>query len=853
MPESCPDVPCVQVSVRELAEFFRRSGGLAASSLSRPLTGAEGIRIHQRTFRLLEQEARESSGRLETEVTLATDVMTPGMTLRIGGRIDALLTAPDRIRLIEVKTLAAALDHVPDGGDEVHWAQAMLYAHLLGIRRESREPGSPLFELELLYVQADTGDRLGLVRTPSPQEIKSFFDQCTAAYIEWATILERHRSARNRSLQSLRFPYPVLRPGQKRLMEEVVGTIRQRSTLIVQAPTGTGKTMAVLFPALKALGRDLCDHVFYLTAKTAARSVAEKAMGELAEAGLIARWITLTAKEKICPRPDLFCDPEHCPLATHYYDRIRPAVHDLLLHAAVARDLVLETALRHGVCPFELSLDASVHCDVVIADYNYAFDPRVRLERFFGIDSSRRNVLLVDEAHNLPDRSKEMVSAVLEREALRKARGAVKGLERELDRTLDAALACLDSFLSEPAGEGEPTDLAPSLARMEPECSPNSEMRTSGFHAARVAPRRLAGKLRRFTIACRPVLERMPPGARRRDLADTYFDVLFFLRVHDEFFNETYVTTVSFQPETGSGLAVCLRCLDASTWLRSTYHERYPAVFFSATLSPIEYFSTMICREDPGGGGAERLLLASPFPPENLFVGTVPSLSIRYRDRAATLAGVADVLVEALAARRGNYLLFFPSFAYLRACLGEMRRIARDRGLGKEIEWHVQDTAMSDSLRESYLARFNCFGGATLAACAVLGGVFAEGIDLVGECLSGVMIVGVGLPQVCPEREILRDYFQMVRGAGFDFAYRFPGFNKVTQAAGRVIRSETDRGFILLIDERYDLPDYRSLFPEDWRPQSLSSGSEVREALASFLGEAPPPNDWKDSRSDSRS
>ena len=812
--------PVVRVSVRGLAEFVHRCGGLSALVYS-GLTAADGTRTHRLFFK--EFEARHEAGSLSCEVPVAGEHRSGGMRLQVTGRADALLSEPDGMTLLEAKSVSADLADLPEEGEPVHWAQAMIYAHLLEV---SAEAGSHVVRVALVYVSADTLEYREHMRSVDRETLRRFFEKTAETFCDWANRVTDYRARRDASLETLPFPYPNIRSGQKRFMQEALGAIRRKSPLLVQAPTGTGKTVSALYPAVKSMARRFCDRIFYLTAKTSTRFAAEKSLDDMRKCGLVMKSVSLTAKEKICLCPELYCDTRRCRFALGYYDRIKGALSDLYRSDSVKREELLATASTHGVCPFELSLDLALYSDIVIADYNYVFDPRIRLERFFGEDSSGY-ALLVDEAHNLPERSRGMYSASITSGRLSAARRAAVGLDPRIARSLGSVARYLSDCSADLKAGG------PGLPCVEASIDAREVASMGLFRATRKKPDSLAAALWRFVSSCRDPIDALPPGSPKRALQDFFFECSFFLKIYEEFFDATYVTTSEAGP---GGLAIRLMCLDASSRVRDTYLDRHSAVFFSATMSPPDYFAGLLCgprTEDR----PERLILPSPFPEENLLLLTVESVSTKYASRASSLPAVADCILAAVSQHTGNYLVYLPSFEYLKATVTAFQMLLHRESSADAFDVLVQTQGMDEWQRESFLERFSQFGHRTLVAFAVLGGVFGEGIDLVGERLSGVVVVGVGLPQLCGEREVMKDYYANVFGSGFEFAYMYPGFNKVQQAAGRVIRSDSDRGFILLVDERYGREDYRTLFPAEWHPIEAPTSEEVAARIGEFFEE----------------
>ncbi len=808
-----------RIAVRALAETVHRKGGLAG-----PVYGGvepvDGIRLHQRFFQTLTE--RHDRAAVQTEVALSLEQPVGEWRLQVGGRCDALLDLPDGPLLVEAKSFMGPPDQLPPAGEPVHWAQARLYAWIYLAAR----PELASMRVGLAYLSLDTPEVVEIVQPADRRSLEAFFIETCRIYAEFTGNQLRSLKFRIQSGLDCRFPYPNLRLGQKRFMQEVVGAARQKGCAFIQAPTGTGKTMAALYPAVKAVANHLADHVFYLTAMTSTRLVAAKALEDMRQTGLHMKYVILYAKEKLCLAPDIYCDSRTCPYAVSYYDHRPAALRQLFLLESISQEEILACARQHQVCPFELSLDIALYCEIIICDYNHAFDPRVRLDRFFGQDLQSQ-LLLVDEAHNLPSRSREMFSALIDNETLAAAIAAVKGLSPFLEQALGRIQAYLDQVL--PALTGT----EPALDAVEKNISKAAVMIADQYRAMRELPSVLLSLLGRFSFACREFLERHTEFPQRRALLEFYFSALFFSRVADEFFDKAYVTTAKRQD---NRLEIQLMCLDAAEKLTAAYQGRHAAVFFSATLSPLAYYIGLL-------SGAERrlppesLLLPSPFPPENLLVLSCSQLSTRFKQRQETAQAILQLILAAARQRIGNYLVFVPSFAYL-AMLRNLARALTPAERG-DLDWMFQAPAMNEALRRKYLRRFEQYGARTLIAVAVIGGVFSEGIDLVGEKLAGVIIVGVGLPQICPEREIMKQYYAEKLGSGYEYAYLFPGFNKVQQAAGRVIRSETDRGFVLLIDDRYATPAYTELFPAEWTPLAIRDEAELGAALGEFWSQAP--------------
>jgi DNA excision repair protein ERCC-2 len=808
------------ISVRALAEHVHRTGGLSSLSFS-GISGVEGTRLHNRVFSDLRTQYEPSC--VETEYSLYFEKVTDDIILEIKGRADCVLHVTgadgiDQITLLEIKSYAGDFSDINDIMQPVHWAQMMLYAHMF----LAASPACKGIYVSLRYVSIETLKYIEEKKWIDPTEAAMFFDKTCDSYIAFARDLVRYKNDRDISIMALTFPYSQLRPGQKVFMQEVVTAISHTSTLFVEAPTGIGKTISTLFPSIKSLVRGKCDRIFYLTAKTSTRIVAQKALADLRNEGLLLRSITLQAKESLCVFPDLYCDTRQCAFAADYYIRLPKAISELLLLYEITPKSVLMAANKYSLCPHELMLDISQYCDVIIGDYNHAFNPRVKLERYFN-QPELHHVLLVDEAHNLVDRSRDMYSAVLLKSSLTECQKSLRGMDARADGHLADIMSYFqiltDSIVREEDG----------FSMVEHEIAVKDVLSAPSFRAARIVPKTLYKMLWKFCYFVRPVLDALPPGQIRKNILSFFFDARFFLSVLELYFDDAYVLTAevvlgNISKGMETELVISLSCLDASSKIHHSVSDQHAAVFFSATLSPTYYYTSMLLG-DRNASDAKTLTLSSPFPPENLSVGILNNIKTTYLERNYSIEKVTDAIISATLGKTGNFLIYLPSFAYLRMLSEAV--ISRIQMNGIEcVDFLLQTPSMNNKQKADFLDRFEEYGRRTLYAFAVLGGHFGEGIDLVGERLSGVLIVGVGLPLLCPQREIMRQYFQEKFGEGFAYAYRFPGWEKVLQAAGRVIRNEEDTGFVLLMDERYDKQEYRMLFPEHWHVVSTDHSED---------------------------
>jgi DNA excision repair protein ERCC-2 len=798
--------PLHTVSVRDLVEFVLRRGDLGGE---REFVGSDralaGIRGHQKIQR------SRPTGYL-TELPVEHRVEVEEFTLLIRGRIDGLLITSERVLLEEIKTVSANWDHE---ADPLHWAQAKFYGFMHAGENALKE-----LVLQLVYLELPAGKVTEFRETVSFAELSEFFTTTTTEYVDW--LQERHHwcLARNASIAALAFPFPQYRPGQRELAVAAYRVLANGGRLFLAAPTGIGKTISTLFPAVKALKEGKLERIFYLTARTVGRGIAEKALFDLRRAGLKLRAVTLTAKQKLCVREGHPCDPLTCPLARGYFDRVKPAIREALEQEEITRPVLEAVGQKHQVCPFELSLDVSVWVDAILCDYNYVFDPQVYLHRHFAEDGGAY-AFLVDEAHNLVDRARDMFSADLEGQEILDVKRAIKGTVPRCAKALAQLHTALQK-LSGPTDADEVTTEAsdPSAElNLFPPKAATVHQQHDDVITSRQFPESIIEPLETALDDAEKWLVKNQPAEFREALLALYFRLHSFRRT-SEVYDERFVTII----ECDAAIKIRLFCLDPSLLLRKALARGKAAIFFSATLTPMDYYRTLL-----GGEPDDPVLqLASPFPPENLAVLIHDRIQTHFKGRAESIGDVVAAIGTLVSGRRGNYLVYFPSYQYLNDVLREFQ-VSHSA-----IQVLVQSPGMTEPERDEFLAGFSVEHGETLVGFTVLGGIFGEGIDLVGERLIGAVIVGVGLPQLCVERDLIRDYFQQQNVAGFEYAYTFPGMNRVLQAIGRVIRSETDRGAVLLIDARFNEVRYRRLFPAWWKYLRVRHADGLRGALGNF-------------------
>jgi len=739
----------------------------------------QGIRSHQKV-----QRSRPEG--YSAEVTVSYTTETDNFILEVNGRIDGIFDHENTPVIEEIKSTHRDLESPQFDENELHWGQAKCYAYMYAL-----EKGHEDINVQLTYCHVESGATREIIHTFTTKSLRLFFDRLVAEYLEWADGVFAWTALRDHTIAGLEFPFAQYRPGQRRMAAEIYRTIRDSGQIIVQAPPGIGKTIASIFPALKAMGEGHIEKIFYLTARTTGRMVAENTFAILGENHLKLKTITLTAKDKTCFLPDAACSGKECIYAEGYYDRIGTAVNETLLNDQITRDVIENAAREHRVCPFEFSLDISLQADCIICDYNYAFDPKVFLKRFFA-EKRHRYAFLIDETHNLVDRAREMFSAELSKQQLLDVRRMIKA---DLP-TVYKAIGKINTWM----------------------LSAKKNIQSGGFLAEGTPPETLYPVLKDFT----KIMDRRVSGSIkstfRKELLDLYFTVTSFLRCADTY-DEKFSTIYALE---GRDLKLKLYCLDPSTRLEQALDRSESVVFFSATITPADYFRKILgIREE-----AKSLLLPSPFPADRLCVLVAGKISTYYSDRDTTKHEIARHIQAMVNTRKGNYLVFFPSYHYMTAVHDIFLEAAHD------MDVIIQSRDMSEEARSDFVARFKEDTERTLTGFAVMGGVFGEGIDLVGDRLTGAVIIGVGLPGISPERDLIRSHFG--KKDGFLFAYLYPGINKVLQATGRVIRSSQDRGAVLLIDKRFSSHQYGLLFPDEWKPLTIKDDSQLQHTLQKF-------------------
>ncbi|MFB5197339.1 ATP-dependent DNA helicase [Neobacillus sp. KR4-4] len=755
----------ISISVRTLVEHVFRSGSIDSRFRS-PSTMLDGTRIHQ----MIQKTYGESD---QKEVYLRTEVKAGELSFTIDGRCDGLLFRDEEVIIDEIKSFSHASEQIQQGGYPVHWAQAKLYALMYAKDNDLQK-----ITVQLTYVHVDTLEKIFFQKRYNITELEVFLENVMEDYSPYANLLSSHRKKRNESCKELTFPFETYREGQRKLAGAVYKSIFDKKNLFAKAPTGIGKTISTLFPSVKAIGEGHLDKVFYLTAKTITRTAAEDAFKKMRSCGLCLSTVTITAKDKVCFKDETNCQKDYCEFANGYYDRINDAILDILSNeTGMTREIIEIYAKKYTVCPFEFSLDLAYVVDGIICDYNYVFDPRVSLKRLLE-EQKKSTVLLVDEAHNLVDRGREMFSSSLNKEVFLQLKKENKGVNKSL---FDAASKLNAWFLS--LKKGNPDKHEFTLEQLDEE---------------------LLDTLIQFV----EITEQVLPLESSPTLLEAYFIVNNFLKIN-EVLDEHYVIYVE---KVKNDLIVKLFCIDPSKLLHQMGKGYRAKIFFSATLSPLNFYQDLL-------GGQEDdyvLSIPSPFSSDQVDVYIHP-LSTRYRDRERTKESIAAGIQSLIKKRPGNYFIFFPSYQYLLAVYEQFKQ--QDEAT-KTI---LQAAGMTEPEREAFLDAFKPNQTETLLGFAVLGGIFSEGVDLIGDRLNGVVVIGVGLPQLCFERNLIKDHFNQQNKNGYDYAYVYPGMNKVLQAGGRLIRSEEDLGTIVLIDDRFLQHQYQQLLPPEWQQFTVGS------------------------------
>ncbi len=776
----------IKISVRNLVEFILRSGNLDNRRTS--VADREAMQKGSRIHRKLQKQMKAS---YKAEVPLKWEEEYSDFIIEIEGRADGIINDEEACVIDEIKGVYRDLYFLEEPVP-VHKAQAMCYAYFYASQKKISK-----IEVQMTYCHLETEEIKRFREEFSFSYLKKWFEDLLSEYYKWANFQYQRRIERRSSMEGLEFPYPY-RKGQKELVSGVYHTMRTEKQLFIQAPTGIGKTMAAIFPAVRAVGEGHGDKIFYLTAKTITRTVAEEAFHILKEKGLSYKTISITAKEKLCLCEETDCNPEKCPYAEGHFDRINAAVFEILNEKdTYLREDLLEQAEKHRVCPYEMCLDISSWVDAVICDYNYVFDPNVYLRRFFSDGVKGDYLFLIDEAHNLVERGRKMYSAVLCKEDFLETAKIVKEHSAKLYKILKKCNRMMLEY--------------------KRECDECTVMENIAGLSLQLM--NLLGEMENF-------LEKEHEEKVQKAVLEFSFSVRHFLNMYD-IADENYVIYSHYDDE--QRFLITLYCVNPKRNLQECLNKGRGAVFFSGTFLPLPYYRSLFSerRDD------YAICASSPFLRENLKLLVACDVSSKYTRRGVSeYEKMAEYIYELAAGKQGNYMVFFPSYRMLEDIYEIFRNKTEERQF--EVSCILQSSNMTEQEREEFLEAFQENSAKTLIGFCVMGGIFSEGIDLTGERLIGAAIVGTGLPQVGCEREILKNYYDEKAQNGFAYAYRYPGMNKVLQAAGRVIRTKEDRGVVLLLDERFLQREYLELFPQEWQSYERCTVGNAGQKIRAF-------------------
>ena len=754
----------IKISIRNLVEFIMRHGSIDNRYTS-SIKAIEGIRGHQRV-------QKSYGDNYTAEVPLKYTLTYEDLEIMVEGRADGILIEDEKTIIDEIKTTTKDLLLIDENTNPLHWAQAKCYGYIYSMQNELDN-----IDIQITYYNIDTKSTRILRQSYTLKELEEFFFWLIDEYKSWAQLESDWVNKRNESIKKLKFPFENYRPGQRELAVRVYKSITDSKKCFAQAPTGTGKTISTLFPAIKAMGEDKTSKIFYLTAKTITRELAQNTISLMRKKDLNLKAVTITAKEKICKMDEVNCNPEYCPYANGYFDRINNSLKDILAkYNDYSKDNIEKISEEYMLCPFELSLDLTNLSDVIICDYNYVFDPRVYLKRFFDTKTTDYT-FLIDEAHNLVDRAREMYSATLNEEKFVK----VKKLISKKDKRITRVIKEIQSYFE---------DKLEDLTTLDENDLVESE-----------APLELCEILSSFIKFVDEYLART--NEENEELMDLYFDVYSFLSISD-FYDKNYTTIYT---KTFNGMTIKIYCVNPQKVIEEKMKKAKSNIIFSATLIPMDYFMKMYSYDEEDF----IINLKSPFDVKNRLLMIGDNVATTYNKRFETSEDIASYIANCVQAKKGNYMVFFPSYKYMELVFDEMKENYPN------INISIQESNMSEEEKEEFLSMFDEDNKETHVGFCVLGGHFSEGIDLTNDKLIGVIIVGVGMPQIGIERDIIKEHMKD-SNKGFDYAYVYPGMIKVLQAAGRCIRTDDDKGVILLLDNRYSQRRYQSLFPYEWYP-----------------------------------
>lgn len=771
----------IKITAKEIVQFIY-SGGDLTSEFKSNKRAVQGIEAHA----FLQSQYKEEDRK---EVKVETLFDTDKYSFYITGRMDGLIKEGNRLIIEEIKSTLTDLNLMELNTRPEHLAQAKMYAYMYMTKEELKS-----ISVRLTYVTVNEYKTKSFTKRYNYSQLERFFKKTIEEYTSWIEIFDNHQRNKLKSLEGLNFPFDDYREGQYKFMGAVYQTLIKEDILYSIAPTGIGKTIAALFSSLKAIKNEK-DKVFYLTAKNAGKKIVVDTVNLLKEKGLVCKTVVVNSKESMCLMDKVDCDPDICPYAKGFFDRLNEGLNDIFVHQDVYEmDLIKQYGEYHTICPHEFSLAISNYSDIIICDYNYAFDPRTHLIRYF--DEEYYNpILLIDEAHNMIDRSRSMYSSFLSKSTLIDLRRSSSKLKPPVKTQINKLIKYIDEFV-------EANDIIKSQFYFQDDLDDD-----------------LIKLIERIVNKLDQILVENKKFKNRDKVLDGYFELTQFLRISD-YYSSSYKYLVE---SINDDIVISQRCLDASKYILDVINRRAKGtIFFSATLEPIDYYVKLITN-----GEGKSIQIPSPFKQSNLGLFIDDSTSTRYRDRDRSVDAIIDSIYAMMETKLGNYIVFFPSYQYLNNVLEQFE--------SEEYDVLVQSRNMSSRARRDMLKAFDSVGESSKIGFFVLGGSFSEGIDYIGDKLAGVLVVGVALPMFNKYNEILRNYFDEEFDEGFDYAYTYPGMNKVIQAIGRVIRTEKDVGVGILFDDRYSHRKYHSLRPKNWsHAKTIRKNSYLQSYLTEF-------------------
>jgi len=771
----------IKITGKEIVQFLY-SGGNLTSEFKSNKRAKQGTEAHV----FLQNQYQDED---QKEVKVETLYELDDYSFYITGRMDGLLKENGKLVIEEIKSTLTDLKLIDIDTRPEHLSQAKMYAYMYCQKENIKS-----INVRLTYITVHGFETKSFNKRYNFTQLEKFFVKTIKEYTDWLKVFNEHQKNKLKSLEGLNFPFEGYREGQYKFMGAVYKTLVNKDILYSIAPTGIGKTIASLFSSLKVISNEK-DKIFYLTAKNAGRKIVVDTVNLLKKKGLVCKTVVINSKQNMCLMDKVDCDPDICPYAKGYFDREKDALNDIFVHQDVYEmELIKQYAEYHKICPHEFSLSISNYSDIVICDYNYAFDPRTHLIRYFEEDYFNP-MLLVDEAHNMIDRTRSMYSSSLLKSSLIALRRSSNKVKPSIRSQVNKLIKYIEKFVED------------------------NEVVKSQFYYQNELDYDLIKLIERITNKLEEVLAENKKFANRDKVLDGYFELTQFLKI-SEYYGSTYKYTVEAD---GDDIVITQRCLDASKYILDIIERRaHGSVFFSATLEPVDYYVKLITN-----GEGKSIHIPSPFKQDNLGLFVDDSTSTRYRDRARSVDAIIDTLYGMVESKIGNYIVFFPSYQYLNNVLEHFD--------SDGYEVLVQSRNMSLRARNEVLEKFNTVGDKSKVGFFVLGGSFSEGIDYIGEMLSGVLVIGVALPQFNKYNELLRNYFDEEFDEGFDYAYTYPGMNKVIQAIGRVIRTEEDRGIGILFDDRYSHSKYRVLYPRNWsHAKTIKRNTYIQNYLEKF-------------------